>query len=262
MGTAELNYYNVLGVSNTATTSDIKKRYRLLSKQYHPDTANGDEKKMAQINEAYAVLSDPVKRHSYEPPKPKTTTSPKAKANPAQPAYNTQYYSTPFKHTNATKNTSQQRNATQAHNAWSKFFSYGAATVFIIIVATYTVPAANRFLAQYQAKSANAASDTTATNTPTKPDQPSQNKNDKASQPTEQYPANNNSYTTPETDSVTDDAKTESAPATPTEDTTNSSNTTAVPINPENPNASTNQPTEPQKTNNKKPNQQYNRINN
>ena len=63
------DYYEVLGVSKTASDSEIKKAYRKLAKQYHPDTNPGDiqaELKFKDINEAYAVLSDDAKRAKYD----------------------------------------------------------------------------------------------------------------------------------------------------------------------------------------------------
>lgn len=59
------DYYEVLGVSKTASDKDIKKNYRQLSKEYHPDKG-GDEEKFKEINEAYSVLSDPEKRNNYD----------------------------------------------------------------------------------------------------------------------------------------------------------------------------------------------------
>jgi curved DNA-binding protein len=63
-----IDYYNVLGISRDASTEDIKKAYRKLARQYHPDT-NPDaqaNKKFQQINEANEVLSDPEKRKKYD----------------------------------------------------------------------------------------------------------------------------------------------------------------------------------------------------
>lgn len=64
-----MNYYETLGISKNASASDIKKAYRKLALQYHPDKTKGDknlENKFKEINEAYAVLSDPEKKEMYD----------------------------------------------------------------------------------------------------------------------------------------------------------------------------------------------------
>jgi len=61
-------YYRVLGVSKNATSDEIKDAYRKLAKIYHPDVSidPATEKKFKEINKAYEVLSDPVKRAHYD----------------------------------------------------------------------------------------------------------------------------------------------------------------------------------------------------
>ena len=60
------DYYNTLGVSKGASKEEIKKAYRKLAHQYHPDKGGGDEDKFKEINEAYQVLSDDSKRQQYD----------------------------------------------------------------------------------------------------------------------------------------------------------------------------------------------------
>jgi len=60
------DYYNILGVKKDATTEDIKRAYRKLAHQHHPDKDGGDEARFKEINEAYQVLSDQNKRAQYD----------------------------------------------------------------------------------------------------------------------------------------------------------------------------------------------------
>lgn len=63
------DYYHILGVLQTASDKEIKKAFRQLAKQYHPDKNIGDEyadERFKQINEAYQILSDRIKKAQYD----------------------------------------------------------------------------------------------------------------------------------------------------------------------------------------------------
>lgn len=64
------DYYQILGVNNTASADDIKKAYRRLAMQYHPDRNHGNEawahEKFKEINEAFGVLGNPETRSRYD----------------------------------------------------------------------------------------------------------------------------------------------------------------------------------------------------
>ena len=71
MATTPRDFYQVLGLSRNASADDIKKAYRRLARQYHPDLHSGSkktemEKKFKELNEANEVLSDPDKRKKYD----------------------------------------------------------------------------------------------------------------------------------------------------------------------------------------------------
>jgi DnaJ-class molecular chaperone len=71
MATTPRDFYQVLGLPRTASSDDIKKAYRRLARQYHPDLHSGTkktemEKKFKELNEANEVLSDPDKRKKYD----------------------------------------------------------------------------------------------------------------------------------------------------------------------------------------------------
>jgi curved DNA-binding protein CbpA len=69
---SERDYYEVLSIAPDASAEEIKEAYRKLAFQYHPDrnpASQDASKKMKEINEAYAILSDPTKRREYDIPR-------------------------------------------------------------------------------------------------------------------------------------------------------------------------------------------------
>lgn len=63
---ANKDYYDILGISKGATQDEVKRAFRKMAHQYHPDKAGGNEAKFKEINEAYQVLSNPQKRQQYD----------------------------------------------------------------------------------------------------------------------------------------------------------------------------------------------------
>lgn len=78
------DYYDILQLSPSASESEIKTRYRLLSKRHHPDMG-GSQEDMAKLNEAYDVLSDQFRRTIYDAERRRSLRVPPRA--PAQPAY-------------------------------------------------------------------------------------------------------------------------------------------------------------------------------
>src|SRR5439155_11097631 len=68
MASNKRDYYEVLGVARSASDEEVKKAFRRLAKQYHPDANKepGAEARFVEINEAYEVLSDSQKRSAYD----------------------------------------------------------------------------------------------------------------------------------------------------------------------------------------------------
>ncbi len=60
------DYYDILGVGKSASEDEIKKAFRKLAHEHHPDKKSGDEKKFKELNEAYQVLSNSEKRKQYD----------------------------------------------------------------------------------------------------------------------------------------------------------------------------------------------------
>ena len=60
------DYYKILGIEKNASTEEVKKAFKKLAMQHHPDRPGGDEAKFKEVNEAYQVLSDAEKRKRYD----------------------------------------------------------------------------------------------------------------------------------------------------------------------------------------------------
>ena len=63
------NYYDILGISKSATETEIKKAYKKKALEYHPDRNKDDknaEKKFKEVNEAYQTLGDKTKKTNYD----------------------------------------------------------------------------------------------------------------------------------------------------------------------------------------------------
>ncbi len=60
------DYYEILGIPKIATEDEIKRAYRKLAHQYHPDKNGGDDKKFKEINEAYQILGNKEKKEQYD----------------------------------------------------------------------------------------------------------------------------------------------------------------------------------------------------
>jgi hypothetical protein len=59
-------YYEILGVAPSADEATLRAAYRRLARQHHPDAPGGDSAQMAQVNDAWRVLSDPDARRAYD----------------------------------------------------------------------------------------------------------------------------------------------------------------------------------------------------
>jgi curved DNA-binding protein len=87
------DYYETLGVPRTASEADIKKAFRKLAREYHPDVAKNKkqaEEKFKEVNEAYEVLSDPAKRKKYDELGPNWSSGSEFRAPPGWESFRTE----------------------------------------------------------------------------------------------------------------------------------------------------------------------------
>jgi len=102
------DYYKILGLERTATDEEIKKAFRKLALEHHPDKG-GDEEKFKEINEAYEVLSDPKKRRAYDNP---SIFGPSRSPFPGMDGFSdifSQFFQNPFMHRAARRDTTVPR---------------------------------------------------------------------------------------------------------------------------------------------------------
>ena len=126
------NYYDVLGVSKTASADEIKKAYRTLAFKYHPDRNQGNaeaEEKFKQISAAYDVLGDETKRRNYDLGGYSDNYSYSSQSANAQQQYQRQYqytYSNPFGDDNFWEwfNNAQRRGNQQTQNTNGNYSQY------------------------------------------------------------------------------------------------------------------------------------------
>lgn len=92
------NYYDILGLPADADAQQIRQAYRKLSMQFHPDRHGGSrlyEERFKQINEAYQVLKDPVRRWQYRQDSQRRSSGPRPCGPWTTPDYSAQAQSTP-----------------------------------------------------------------------------------------------------------------------------------------------------------------------
>jgi DnaJ-class molecular chaperone len=92
--TAEKDYYKILGVTQKASSKDIKKRYRELAKEHHPDTNQGSKKSEETfkiISEAYSTLINPKKKKQYDRMRANGFGSPRTRSRNHRPDWGDEY---------------------------------------------------------------------------------------------------------------------------------------------------------------------------
>ncbi len=146
---AEKNYYIILEIKSTATFEEIKSAYRILAKKYHPDKNIGNkaaEEYFKEIQQAYAVLSNPEKRSKYDlKASYNSRTQPQQKSSAGGPQYTGNAYQfaqqqAQYKQQQAyaqAKNTSPKEQKTEKEN-WQILVSIGIALVLLYFIISYS----------------------------------------------------------------------------------------------------------------------------
>lgn len=122
-----VDYYQILGLAQGASTSEIRARYKVLAKKHHPDH-DGDNNLMGLINEAYRVLSDPKLRLKYN-----------QELNNDKPAVTNRTEQQPQHHP-APKTGQQQNRAAKARKTTRGFWTVLALAVFgVLLLGSYNL---------------------------------------------------------------------------------------------------------------------------
>jgi len=111
---AVTDHYKVLGVDKNATAEQIKKAYRSLAKQYHPDKnkSAGAEEKFKAVAAAYTVLSDSDKRQMYDLQQQENNEK---RSRPKQ------YHGEPYSHTSSSRHSEPEEGSTSSSTGWARF---------------------------------------------------------------------------------------------------------------------------------------------
>lgn len=154
---AEKNYYIILEVKNTASADEIKNAYRTLAKKYHPDKNIGNkaaEEYFKEIQQAYAILSNPEKRKKYDLKSSYTTrTQPQQRSNSTGPQFtgNAYQFAQQQAHYQKQQQAYYQKSAGQpgdktsiksekkeAGETWQIIVSVGIALVLLYFIISYS----------------------------------------------------------------------------------------------------------------------------
>ncbi|MFL5764506.1 MAG: J domain-containing protein [Bacteroidia bacterium] len=141
---AEKNYYILLEVKSTATAEEIKNSYRLLAKKYHPDKNVGNkaaEEYFKEIQQAYAVLSNPEKRRKYDQLFFRTAnpqTAAKAYTNPAYSGNAYQYAQQQAQAKQRATHTAKEPAKPDRTESWQILVSVGVAMVLLYFIISYS----------------------------------------------------------------------------------------------------------------------------
>lgn len=148
---AEKNYYTILEVKSTATFEEIKSAYRILAKKYHPDKNIGNkaaEEYFKEIQQAYAILSNPEKRKKYDfkasfatrtQTQQKTNTGgPQYTGNAYQFAQQQAQYQQQQAYAQAKKRTTAPKEKVTEKENWQILVSVGIALVLLYFIISYS----------------------------------------------------------------------------------------------------------------------------